>query len=399
MWDSWHTEEELLDIVSGGIKKLTNYQKSVNEFKAWKEYASPEEVEQALINIEMGRNDFKDWVVVERIVASRTVPTAQVREMKNIRKFRNKRLKSLNSPPPKNNHSSSPTNITNANKSLSTPSSASPPPSVKLQPNNSISSTSSSSSPSPLSSPVPETPDASVSMSSVWAMAAQQADAAAAATVKTENSPNGNLTESAVVKLEPIDSSSVTMEVDPRELNGEVATKTEQTSAESTESPQADAEDEDKDDDDDDDDDDDEEDEDDEDDDYDDSSVSTMQYFVKWQGLPYEENTWECFEDIMQYQDKIDYFMNGGSVSAIAEIHNKYPGLMKKVTDKSRKNFQPLKEQPGYLTGGELRNYQLDGLNWLAYSWANNVNGILADEMGQKANTIEQRANGTRLHQ
>jgi SNF2 family DNA or RNA helicase len=31
---------------------------------------------------------------------------------------------------------------------------------------------------------------------------------------------------------------------------------------------------------------------------------------------------------------------------------------------------------------GKLRDYQLDGLNWLIYSWASDRNGILADEMG-----------------
>ena len=32
--------------------------------------------------------------------------------------------------------------------------------------------------------------------------------------------------------------------------------------------------------------------------------------------------------------------------------------------------------------GGELRDYQLDGLNWLARSWLTDSNAILADEMG-----------------
>ena len=32
--------------------------------------------------------------------------------------------------------------------------------------------------------------------------------------------------------------------------------------------------------------------------------------------------------------------------------------------------------------GGTLRDYQLDGLNWMVYSWSRGCNGILADEMG-----------------
>lgn len=40
--------------------------------------------------------------------------------------------------------------------------------------------------------------------------------------------------------------------------------------------------------------------------------------------------------------------------------------------------------QPEYLdsTGGTLHPYQLEGLNWLRFSWAQGTDTILADEMG-----------------
>ncbi|XP_045205485.2 lymphoid-specific helicase-like isoform X2 [Mercenaria mercenaria] len=38
--------------------------------------------------------------------------------------------------------------------------------------------------------------------------------------------------------------------------------------------------------------------------------------------------------------------------------------------------------RPALLTGGELRNYQVEGLNWLKVLFENGVNGMLADEMG-----------------
>ena len=40
--------------------------------------------------------------------------------------------------------------------------------------------------------------------------------------------------------------------------------------------------------------------------------------------------------------------------------------------------------QPDYIeaTGGTLHPYQLEGLNWLRFSWAHNTDTILADEMG-----------------
>ena len=39
-------------------------------------------------------------------------------------------------------------------------------------------------------------------------------------------------------------------------------------------------------------------------------------------------------------------------------------------------------EQPAYLINGTLHGYQLEGVNWLRFSWAQHTNTILADEMG-----------------
>ncbi|KAI7863815.1 SNF2 family N-terminal domain-containing protein [Spinellus fusiger] len=39
-------------------------------------------------------------------------------------------------------------------------------------------------------------------------------------------------------------------------------------------------------------------------------------------------------------------------------------------------------ESPAYVTGGTLRDYQIQGLNWMIQLYENNINGILADEMG-----------------
>jgi chromodomain-helicase-DNA-binding protein 1 len=41
-------------------------------------------------------------------------------------------------------------------------------------------------------------------------------------------------------------------------------------------------------------------------------------------------------------------------------------------------------KDPEYIatTGGSLKDFQLTGLNWLAFLWSKGDNGILADEMG-----------------
>ena len=40
-----------------------------------------------------------------------------------------------------------------------------------------------------------------------------------------------------------------------------------------------------------------------------------------------------------------------------------------------------LDAQPSILVGGQLRDYQLDSLNWLIGLYESGINGILADEM------------------
>ena len=39
-------------------------------------------------------------------------------------------------------------------------------------------------------------------------------------------------------------------------------------------------------------------------------------------------------------------------------------------------------ESPPYICGGEMRDYQVRGLNWMISLYENGINGILADEMG-----------------
>ncbi|BFZ23291.1 hypothetical protein BsWGS_26330 [Bradybaena similaris] len=129
-------------------------------------------------------------------------------------------------------------------------------------------------------------------------------------------------------------------------------------------------------------------------------------YLVKWRDLPYDQATWEKEDaDIADLQTAIEDYKNlrlvmYGNDEPIAP---KKPG--KKSKGKPAKDKRKIDEdilskmppaypttdlrkqldrQPIYLdeTGGNLHPYQLEGLNWLRYSWANNTDTILADEMG-----------------
>ncbi|TFK73925.1 hypothetical protein BDN72DRAFT_760977 [Pluteus cervinus] len=104
----------------------------------------------------------------------------------------------------------------------------------------------------------------------------------------------------------------------------------------------------------------------------------TAEYFCKWTGLNYEHCTWESMNDITPiakvqiaaYRDR--------------EAQAKFPYKSVSYSRHNRPSFQKITKDPDYIssTGGELKDFQLTGLNWLAYLWSKGENGILADEMG-----------------
>uniref|UniRef100_A0A4W4GK68 DNA helicase n=1 Tax=Electrophorus electricus TaxID=8005 RepID=A0A4W4GK68_ELEEL len=107
------------------------------------------------------------------------------------------------------------------------------------------------------------------------------------------------------------------------------------------------------------------------------TTSSEPEYLCKWMGLPYAECTWEDGALIgKKFQSCIDSFNN-------RNVSKTIPSKDCKVL-KQRPRFVALKKQPSYIGDEnlELRDYQLDGLNWLAHSWCRCNSVILADEMG-----------------
>lgn len=99
------------------------------------------------------------------------------------------------------------------------------------------------------------------------------------------------------------------------------------------------------------------------------------EYFVKWKGLYYESCTWEAASLVSQIaQEAIDSFLDRSSRSLTSNREESNPN--------TRSGHQPIREQPSYVKNGQLRDFQITGLNFLAYNWCKNKNVILADEMG-----------------
>ncbi|MCO5585700.1 hypothetical protein L7F22_039636 [Adiantum nelumboides] len=95
----------------------------------------------------------------------------------------------------------------------------------------------------------------------------------------------------------------------------------------------------------------------------------------------------EGAEDALQRKIKEKSYMVGGEDQAesdgegtvkkrdLLQGQRQYNSLVHSIEEKVTK-------QPAMLTGGELRPYQLEGLQWMLSLYNNNLNGILADEMG-----------------
>uniref|UniRef100_A0AAY4ATX1 DNA helicase n=1 Tax=Denticeps clupeoides TaxID=299321 RepID=A0AAY4ATX1_9TELE len=101
-----------------------------------------------------------------------------------------------------------------------------------------------------------------------------------------------------------------------------------------------------------------------------DNGEAVVYYLVKWCSLPYEDATWELKEDVDE-----------GKVEEFKKIQGRQPRL-KRTTRPPASSWRKLEQSREYRSGNTLREYQLEGVNWLLFNWYNRQNCILADEMG-----------------
>ncbi|KAK1330642.1 hypothetical protein QTO34_010838 [Cnephaeus nilssonii] len=101
-----------------------------------------------------------------------------------------------------------------------------------------------------------------------------------------------------------------------------------------------------------------------------DTGEPVIYYLVKWCSLPYEDSTWELKEDV-DLAKIVEFEQLQSSRPDTRHLERPPSNIWKKI-DQSR----------DYKNGNQLREYQLEGLNWLLFNWYNRRNCILADEMG-----------------
>lgn len=104
----------------------------------------------------------------------------------------------------------------------------------------------------------------------------------------------------------------------------------------------------------------------------------SVDYLCKWESLPYAEATWEDSKLVQRkWQSKIDEFLMREASKATPSSHS---SVLRR-----RPKFIKVEKQPEFMgvdRGLVLRDYQMQGLNWLNLSWCKENSVILADEMG-----------------
>ena len=101
-----------------------------------------------------------------------------------------------------------------------------------------------------------------------------------------------------------------------------------------------------------------------------------LAFLCKWKGLSYADCSWESEEEIGPIaRPAIDAYLRRATAVTVPSRSETF--------SRGRPPYVRMTEQPKYIGDhGTLKDFQMTGLNWLAYLWSKNENGILADEMG-----------------
>merc|ERR1711899_409055 len=123
----------------------------------------------------------------------------------------------------------------------------------------------------------------------------------------------------------------------------------------------------------------------------------TIQYFIKWRELPYQDCSWEDedmdipeYETFKQYYEDLRYVCGADGRKKKKKKRYDEDGNEKKrkynaPPDKPTTDLDdPYTDQPRHWMpdGLSLHAYQLEGISWARNSWSHGTDIILADEMG-----------------
>lgn len=106
------------------------------------------------------------------------------------------------------------------------------------------------------------------------------------------------------------------------------------------------------------------------------------EYLVKWCRLSYEDTTWETRASLGDQSIAVDAFEALVARESAMDAREAERADRKSLREYRPRRHENITESPDFGNGRQLREYQLEGRNWLCYNWHNCRNSILADEMG-----------------
>jgi SNF2 family DNA or RNA helicase len=115
---------------------------------------------------------------------------------------------------------------------------------------------------------------------------------------------------------------------------------------------------------------------------------STVRYLVKWRGLSYDECTWERWGDIKSWYQEVWLFWylqrppRNLKAAITSPPIQEYKKLALSPIFGESKLIESAEEGGVPVDGLQLRDYQLEGVNWLMWNWWHKRPCVLADEMG-----------------
>ena len=128
-------------------------------------------------------------------------------------------------------------------------------------------------------------------------------------------------------------------------------------------------------------------------------SGTGRQFYIKWVNKPYSESCFEFERDLIlnevEYEDHLALFekrmvkptredmKRRDKVNDVQrrKLYKIFGDNIKK-SDEANEGYRKTLEDRVYKNGGQLRDYQAEGVSWLISNHVNERGSILADEMG-----------------
>ncbi|ODM96291.1 Chromodomain-helicase-DNA-binding protein 7, partial [Orchesella cincta] len=116
--------------------------------------------------------------------------------------------------------------------------------------------------------------------------------------------------------------------------------------------------------------------------------IDVEEFYVKYKSFSYLHCEWKTEEELLKGDKRVNgkikrFKQKLNQNSNIFEFLEEEPFNPDYIEKRPKpQDWVKLDKSPVYNNNNTLREYQLEGLNWLSFSWFNGRNCILADEMG-----------------